>query len=748
MMSSDTAQWGTGQLEPSDPIVAGRYGTWRLTYTAGPRGLPTGSRIRIYTDTDTDWANPQFLDPTADDYASVMVPDGVSCSVRTTGVRSLAVTVSGRDLRAGEQIHVTLGDTTGGSRGIRPQTFAEDRHYFWFGVTVASTRTEEGESPREIVLPDPPEVAIVGDVPARLVVTIPSSPVVDDEFAVLVKAEDRWGNPSPGLTGSFAFKGRHIEGPASVVVPADFPGAGRFHGFRATVEGTVQLQVAHDRTTLVAESNPGLATEEPPEFELHWADPHGGQLVLNSRIADFYRYARDVAGVQFVGYQRNADVISEEDWEIQQEQERAFFEPGRFIPIPGFEWSGKTPEGGHHNVYFRRHGQQARRNPPIERMFHADRAPAEIGHVRELYDAYRNQDVIITAHVGGEHSNLTWHEPTLEPGVEITSTHGMFEWMQRDALERNYRMGFLGGSDSYTGRPGDDRPGYQHRRYSKAGLTGIYCRDISLESFFEAMTARRVYATTGVRMVLRLDADGRPMGSEYTTDTPPTLCGEVTATAPLEAVELFRGTEPVHRVPLELQRNPRRVRVQWAGGSRMTSYSGAVWDGLLTIAGAKLLNVETIRFDSPRSHIVSQDENHVRWHALGCGYPMSLVLELDNPERAKLSLSADTAVLAAPGFGRHGELPPHRVAVAPAERVQMQIDVDELAEGPREMAVGIIDRRLTVELFPEEGPLACEFEWTDPAPEAGTRPYWVRAIQTDGNYGWTSPAFVDYVAPV
>ena len=61
-----------------------------------------------------------------------------------------------------------------------------------------------------------------------------------------------------------------------------------------------------------------------------------------------------------------ADVISQDDWVVQQEQERELHQPGRFIPIPGFEWSGRTPQGGHHNVYFRRHDQPVRRNPPAE----------------------------------------------------------------------------------------------------------------------------------------------------------------------------------------------------------------------------------------------------------------------------------------------------------------------------------------------------------------------------------------------
>ena len=47
--------------------------------------------------------------------------------------------------------------------------------------------------------------------------------------------------------------------------------------------------------------------------------------------------------------------------------------------------------------------------------------------------------------VGGEHSDLAHHDPTPEPAVEATSTHGSFEWF----LHR-HRLGFVGGSDSHT----------------------------------------------------------------------------------------------------------------------------------------------------------------------------------------------------------------------------------------------------------------------------------------------------------
>ena len=55
--------YGEVHLEPRDDVVAGSYGTWTLTYTAGEKGVATGGRIRIYTDADSDRATPQMDDP-------------------------------------------------------------------------------------------------------------------------------------------------------------------------------------------------------------------------------------------------------------------------------------------------------------------------------------------------------------------------------------------------------------------------------------------------------------------------------------------------------------------------------------------------------------------------------------------------------------------------------------------------------------------------------------------------------------
>ena len=50
-------------------------------------------------------------------------------------------------------------------------------------------------------------------------------------------------------------------------------------------------------------------------------------------------------------------------------------------------------------------------------------------------------------HVGGRYANLEWHDPRLEPVIEVYSEWGEFEWFLNEALERGYQVGFAAAID-------------------------------------------------------------------------------------------------------------------------------------------------------------------------------------------------------------------------------------------------------------------------------------------------------------
>ena len=299
------AGFGTARIDPATEVVAGSYGTWRLVYEAGEQGISVGGRLRIRTDADTDWGVPQFVDPQAADYATISAPPGVSCSIQVGGPKSLTLRVHGRPLRSSEQIVLTLGDTSRGSAGSRAQTFLEERHNFLIEVDA------EGQG-QAVILSESPQLTIVGGDAQRIVLVAPSEVAVGQPFRLIVKAEDGWGNPASRFAAAVALSADGIDlptadlhfAPRSDVSPLE-RGVLGIEGLVARTTGTLHVRATTAEKNLSASSNPIVSTESASEFQLQWADPHGGQIADSVRIGDFFRYARDIAGVQFVGYQRN-----------------------------------------------------------------------------------------------------------------------------------------------------------------------------------------------------------------------------------------------------------------------------------------------------------------------------------------------------------------------------------------------------------------------------------------------------------
>ena len=741
MSNADIHQlYGEVRLEPRDEVVAGSYGTWTVTYTAGEKGVATGGRIRIYTDADSDRGTPQMDDPGGADYLTIEAPQAARIGVLVQSVLSVMLVVNGRALQPGEQVAVTYGNRSEGGPGFRSQTFQEARHYFWVDVDSAG----DGNI---VTLPEPPYLSIVGGTAEKLVVTVPSMVVAGEQFQIQIRAEDAWGNPAEAYRGLVAIQSGNVTVPTERLTFGEADkGIQWIEGCTVMQTGVHRLTVVDEKTGLAAQSNPTLCEETKARYNLYWGDSHGGQIAMAEKISDFFRYARDVAAIHFAGYQRNDHVLSKRDWALQQAAEQAYEEPGRFVPLPGYEWSANTSRGGHHNVYFRRHDQPIRRSDHSGLEDKSD-ADTDLYHIQDVYEAFRNSDTVITAHVGGEHSDLTYHDPALEPAVEVTSDHGTFEWILEEALQRNYKMGFFGGSDSHNGRPGNDTPGFQHRRYAKAGLAAVYAPELTISEVLSAYKARRIYATTGARILMQTEASGHLMGTEFTTSEKPQISVFIAGTAPFESVELFRGLERIYSHPVDCGMDSNRVRILWEGASRKSSYSGVIWEGKLRVAGRRVANVDKIRFDSPRSRVFDVEDYGLRWYSVTCGYRSGIILDLIGGDDGELELVVNTSVITGPLYGESGINPPRRMSYAPAEKVAVDINLTELKKGPVTMEIGGLNRRVTISLTPTPQEVGeVKFSFADPSPNPGINPYWVRVVQTDMEMAWSSPIYVDHVA--
>jgi Protein of unknown function (DUF3604) len=229
-----------------------------------------------------------------------------------------------------------------------------------------------------------------------------------------------WGNPTDDVP--FGRLGLRARGPIEGVPRAIWFEKGnsvhRIEGLRVSGTGEIQVDVmSNDR--LITQSNK-LVTVETLDFRPFWGDLHAqsGETIGSGSIEDYMQYARDAACLDIIGHQGNDFQITPEFWQTLNAAMKEWDEPGRFVTIPGYEWSGNTALGGDRNVFYRHE------NGTIHRSSHAlvaDRTDIETDcrDARELFNALgSHKDTVVWAHCGGRYADIAYaHDHALERSV-------------------------------------------------------------------------------------------------------------------------------------------------------------------------------------------------------------------------------------------------------------------------------------------------------------------------------------------
>ena len=727
---------GAARIEPDSDIIAGSFISRRIVFTAGEYGVDEGARILICKRLACDMELPQFEDLTASGYVTASCSNpGVSLSLayEEQGYlddwrSAVSVRIARGYLRPGDAVEVLLGDTGGGGPGIRAQTFPESRHTLKIVVDTFN-RNHFYE------LAENPEVRVVGGAPETWHLVCPQRPLRGEAFDILVRAVDSWGNPAEEFIGkvrllnSLGKGGEADHIPGEVELRPEDRGARRVAGVRLSGEGPYRLRV-EDPSGLTALGPPILPRGSGEDLPLFWGDIHGQtrSTVGTGSVEEYFRFARDRAGVDFAAWQGNDFRVRREDWEEVKRECRAFNEPGRFVTLLGYEWSGTRSGGGDYNIYFS--GDEA----PIHRSSHAgvedlsdvdtDRFP-----ISELWRTFRGRgDVMSVAHVGGRACNLDFFDPEFVHLIEAHSHHGTFEWLIEEALERGLKVGITGGSDDHTGRQGLV---YPNRRTNnvvtfdvKGGLMGLYAEELTRGAVWEAMRARRTYGTNGERILLKTSCAGRWMGAEMETAGAPTIEVEVHGTAALLDVELKRGSETIHRFPVnspaaEGSGNLRRIRVQWGGVSSKSGRDKKVnWRGGISLDRGSIVTYTPYALDQWDDSVRRVSNKVLRFQTSTSGDPDGVMLDIDAPPEAELHFFSD-ALSFKTRLGEVGYEP----LVWPGGGVNIRVQVSEIA------AV--------------MGDWSASFAYTDEEAPRGRSPYWVRVLQLNGGQAWSSPIYVN-----
>jgi hypothetical protein len=189
----------------------------------------------------------------------------------------------------------------------------------------------------------------------------------------------------------------------------------------------------------------------------------------------------------------------------------------------------------------------------------------------DLFRALAGRKALIIPHHPAEPGNYCDykdHDPEHERLIEIHQARGSYEcppelgnpipatpgrgkgtmvkagWIS-NALAMGWRVGFTANGDDHNGTAGTERPFAERDGVSVyAGGMAVLAKQRTREAIWEALWNRRVVATSGPRMLLRVALNGHPIGSELKVDKAPDL-------GKRRSVRVwFRGTAPVRRIDI------------------------------------------------------------------------------------------------------------------------------------------------------------------------------------------------------
>jgi hypothetical protein len=705
---------GTVALEPEGPVVAGTVGQWRLVYTVGSYGFDEGGTIKLSQRFASDWQVPQFDQPDQPAYTTVSTSGAAKLrpyysekAHERPWWNCIVIDVYDGCLAPGDTVTLTLGDQGHGSPGIRAQTFQESAHEFRLLVDPTNACV-----PRP--LPTSPRFPIVADAPVALICLVPSQALVGEPVEAFVRGVDRWGNPAP-VSGD-------------VAVAWEGTGDVRLEGRRLTFDrpGAGYLLVKADGQA--GRSNPITAHAGRPTFSRFWGDLHAQSeaTVGTGTEEEYFAFARDQARLDFCSHQGNDFQVTDADWARLNQTIERHHQDGRFVVFPGYEWSGNTSAGGDHNVIYRREGLPILRSSHWQIPATPEDALTPAHPADVLFERLRQhagpENVVVAAHVGGRYADVRrTFDPALCRLVEVVSCWGVFEWLLWDALEEGHIVGVTCNSDGHKGRPGAEGPGVGEFGIGN-GLTCVLAPELTRQAVFEALRERRCYGTTGPRIDLSFEMDGRPMGTVLPWREKARVRASVVGTAPLESLGLHRGRALIQEVrPVAFQSlaGSRRVRVSW-GGARMRGRGRrATWDGHIGLEGVRLTRLEPFAFDAPTDGIVDQGADRIEFRSRTTGDRDGVDLWLDQAGRGNLFIES-----------------PLGSCVVALEQLQGAANRQVFDLGG--LGLGICVERYPERLVDLSATLDCEVE----PPADRSAPYLVKAVQSDGHMAWSSPIYI------
>ncbi|MEM8812705.1 MAG: DUF3604 domain-containing protein [Pseudomonadota bacterium] len=738
----DPALFGSATLSPLEPVEVRSHQTFTLTYTVGTLGLDDTGGIRIAFRLISDAGKPQMSDPSAANYVTATCSGSGRISLicdnggQRPWNRVLTAQLNGGYLNQGDTITIVLGDTDQGSPGMLMQTFREDGYEFRVMTDVQATGNF-------LPLQEQFWVPVVAGPSEIWKAVVPTLRRPGEPFSFGLKAEDIWGNPTEKVGGRIRLApSTPIE---NLPMEFDYAPVDRtmvFEDLRVQSEGTVRIRVFVDD---VERAEAGPLIVRAGDRAGFWGDLHGqtGETVGVNSIQSYFDFARNKAFLDVSSHQGNDFQITSAFWSLLNEQTAVYDEPGRFVCLPGYEWSGNTAVGGDHNVFFRTEGR------PIRRCSHAlleDRSEldTDANTLTDLYACLHDEDCVLYAHVGGRYANIHYdHDARLETAVEMHSAWGTFEWILTDGFPLGRRVGVVCNSDGHKGRPGASYPG-SSTFGAYGGLTCFLTDSLDRDAIFEAMRRRHHYGTTGCRM--HMDVTARIPGGgtlfernpDAVPDTPThavdrAMMGDIVRTeadavdldvvvaahAGIERIDIRNGDRIIEtQRPFNNGDLGNRIRVLWSGAEYRGRGRNTTWRGRARFHGASIERFDRINLWNPERFFEQRGSDTIVFDTITTGNFMGFDVWIAEGEKdTRLTIETNHGVL--------------------------DVALSEIGLDTTTLEAGGLARQLTVSRLPKAR-LGREMTFTTRVPigRSGDNPLWVRVTTEDGYQAWSSPIYL------
>jgi hypothetical protein len=559
----DYAQYGVFSMSPEGPFEAGAYTTIVFKVKIGSKGIKRGGRFKI-APPNMGWGEPlclksrdwdEIIEETEREHnpwkpintkgrvkskgkawlalradESVLhLPPGTSACVDENALIYdqwrwwITAKVEGDDLHEGDEIEVIYGDTEEHAHGIKVQPWPEEGR-LWFGAVV----DPEGDKHFYPLAGAPFDVKVLPGPPEKVKAVLPSICSVGKKVALRTAVLDRnLCPPSEEYGGDLTLEKKK--------------GEVLFHGTN-TVEaldnGITNVYVTGPEKV---KTNPMLV-EAKNELNLYWGDLHAQSRYHQWRPpikrgdsslspAELHAYARDCSMLDFVALTDGSGAYATSPgWEETQIAANELYEPGRYVPFKGWE-CGMDKQGDKCVVY---RSAEIEDNVPF---LGNDKTVPSLSHALTKFYKNHRERVLTIPHSFMKYLDWSVLDPELDRVMEIYSCWGGYESREDNPLNSKRQpknqsaqyilgqgvlLGITAAGDSHLGYPGRSLS-YSDRYWCqcfKAGLCGVYSKELTRESVWDAIYDRHCYGTTGERIILKFDLNGNRMGSilEYSDE--------------------------------------------------------------------------------------------------------------------------------------------------------------------------------------------------------------------------------------